>query len=463
MKLRIFGAVVLVFLTLQSCSDDEVTIPEVLEPSDIAFNQITVSNPTTQLVSDWTNLWLEIDQYAYGMRPTATSRALAYIHLAGYETAVFSIDGYISNASNLNGLTINNSERASNISLNLALNTCYSLVFDHFMYNVQADYDAKITQYRDAQEAQLVEGLSAETIVNSKSWGAYVAQQIIAYSQTDTAAESQITDPQPFSYEPPVGEGYWTYSADEERAWFPYWDQARTFIISSEETTTVAPPVAYSTEVGSEFYTQMMDVYTINNTAREDNNEDLWIAEFWSDDVEGLMTSPPGHQVSIANQLIGQYDTSPTVSLVLLLKLGFSLNDAAVSTWADKYEYMVMRPSVYIQEHIDPTYETNLYRFINWPNPSFPGYPSGHSAFASAAAGVFIDTFGNDTNFTDRSHEGRTEFRGAPRQFTSFTDMAQENGYSRIPLGVHIEMDCTEGLRLGYEVSDAVNAYNLTN
>ena len=124
---------------------------------------------------------------------------------------------------------------------------------------------------------------------------------------------------------------------------------------------------------------------------------------------------------------------------------------------------MVMRPSVYIQEHIDPTYETNLYRFINWPNPSFPGYPSGHSAFASAAAGVFIDAFGNDINFTDRSHEGRTEFRGAPRQFTSFTDMAQENGYSRIPLGVHIEMDCTEGLRLGYEVSDAVNAYNLTN
>ncbi|MDE0598709.1 MAG: phosphatase PAP2 family protein, partial [Dokdonia donghaensis] len=290
-----------------------------------------------------------------------------------------------------------------------------------------------------------------------------VAQQVIAYSQTDTAAEAQITDPQPFSYEPPVGEGYWTYSADEERAWFPYWDQARTFIISSEETTTVAPPVAYSTEVGSEFYTQMMDVYTTNNTAREDNNEDLWIAEFWSDDVEGLMTSPPGHQVSIANQLIGQYDTSPTASLVLLLKLGFSLNDAAVSTWADKYEYMVMRPSVYIQEYIDPTYETNLYRFINWPNPSFPGYPSGHSAFASAAAGVFIDAFGNDINFTDRSHEGRTEFRGAPRQFTSFTDMAQENGYSRIPLGVHIEMDCTEGLRLGYEVSDAVNAYNLTN
>ena len=30
-------------------------------------------------------------------------------------------------------------------------------------------------------------------------------------------------------------------------------------------------------------------------------------------------------------------------------------------------------------------------------------------------------------NFTDRSHEGRTEFRSSPRQFNSFSEMAEEN------------------------------------
>ena len=63
--------------------------------------------------------------------------------------------------------------------------------------------------------------------------------------------------------------------------------------------------------------------------------------------------------------------------------------------------------------------------------------------------------------FTDRSHEGRTEFRGTPRTFDSLSEMAEENAFSRIPLGVHIRMDCTEGLRLGYEISDAVNDLNL--
>ncbi|MGK0324519.1 MAG: hypothetical protein ACJAR4_002571, partial [Psychroserpens sp.] len=279
----------------------------------------------------------------------------------------------------------------------------------------------------------------------------------------DTEAEQQILNPQPFTYEPPIGDGFWTYSADEERAWFPNWESVRTFVISSAETSSVPPSIDYSETVNSSYYNQMNEVLELNNTAKEDDNENLWIAEFWSDDVEGLMLSPPGHQFSIAGQLVSQFDLDYERTLTLFLKLGFSLNDAAVSSWSDKYEYMVMRPNVYINEFIDPDYQTNLYRLVFWPNPSFPSYPSGHSTFASAAAGLFINEFGNNVDFTDITHEGRTEFRGTPRQFSSFSEMAEENAFSRIPLGVHMRMDCTEGYRLGYEISDAVNGFDLTS
>lgn len=459
----LFLSILTIALTVSCEKDDEVNTTQGIDISDLIDNPTVVSNTTTQLISDWNALWLELDQHAYGMRPTATARSLAYIHLAGYETALPDMEGYHSNNDNLELLTINAGEHASNVELKLALNTCYAIVFDHFMYNVQPEFDLKIDQFKEIKEAQLSEGLSAAVIDSSIDWGTYVAQQVIAYSQTDTEAEIQIVDPQPYEYEPATGEGYWTYSADEERAWFPYWGSVRTFVISSQETSSVTPSMDYSTSMDSPFYAEMMEVYQTNTAALEEDNDDMWVAEFWSDDVEGLMMSPPGRQISITNQLMGHYDLGFEQSLVTLLKIGFSLNDAAVSTWADKYEYMVMRPSVYIQEYIDPDFQTNLYRFINWPNPSFPGYPSGHSTFASAAAGVFINEFGNGINFTDRSHEGRTEFRGVPREFTSFTEMAEENALSRIPLGVHIRMDCTEGLRLGYEVSNAVNNYNLIN
>lgn len=445
---------VFALILLESCNPDNDTINN---PTD----DTVVSDATTQLMVEWNELWLELDRYAFGMRPNATARALAYIHLAAYETVVDDMTDFTSNTSRLQDLSIDNGLRSNTIDINIALNTCYSVVMNHFMYNVSSEMDGAIAQLETTKENALSQNVSQQVLENSRQWGNYVAQQVITYSQTDVAAEAQILEPQPLSYEPPTGEGFWTYSADPERALFPYWESVRTFVITSDETTSIAP-MAYSEDSTSNYYAQMMEVYTVNNTAKQEYNEDLWIAENWSDDVEGLMMSPPGRQVSIAVQLIIQNDLPYDASLALLLKLGFSLNDAAVSTWADKYNYMVMRPNVYIQEFIDADYETNLFRFIFWPNPSFPSYPSGHSCFASAAGGVFIDAFGDAIDFTDRSHEGRTEFRGMPRQFNTISDMVEEAAFSRIPLGVHMRIDCDEGMRLGYEISDAVNALDLS-
>lgn len=416
-------------------------------------------NPT--LANEWTDLLLENERYAAGMRPNASARALAYIYLAAYETALPAMRGYVSNTRRLQGLRINRNGRGNqNLEIELALNACFADVVDHFLINVPIEYGDNIAILENEKREELSVGVSERAVTEAEEWGSYVAQQVIAYSQTDTEAEQQILEPQPHSYEPPTGLGFWTYSADPERALFPYWERVRTFVIAPEQTTTL-PPLAYSTAPGSPYRAQMEEVYEINNEAKAEDGEQLWIAEFWSDDVDGLMLSPPARQVAITYQLTDQYSLSLAESLELYLKVGFALNDAAVSTWKYKYEHMVMRPSVYVQEFIDAGFQTNLFRLVYWPNPGFPGYPSGHSSFASAAGGIFRETFGNQTDFTDRTHEGREEFRGAPRTFTTFEQLAEENAFSRIPLGVHIRMDCTEGLRLGYEISDAVNRLGL--
>ena len=91
--------------------------------------------------------------------------------------------------------------------------------------------------------------------------------------------------------------------------------------------------------------------------------------------------------------------------------------------------------------------------------PSFPGYPSGHSTFSGVCWAVFDNFFGENYEFTDHCHEGRIECNGYPRTFTSWKQMAEEDAYSRIPLGVHIRLDCSEGLRLGKVI--ALRAVNL--
>ncbi|OEK00122.1 hypothetical protein BFP97_00700 [Roseivirga sp. 4D4] len=456
-KNQLIYLIMILAVAFQSCDnqdglDIETTVGETNEDLSLEGNE---------LARAWTDLFLELERFSAG-RPNASARATAYIYLAAYETVVPGMTDNTSNEDRLDGLRIRQSEMADEISFRLALNTCFAQVIEHFLINVTDDRTSAINALETEFENTLSTGLTEEVIEDSKAWGQYIAEQVIDYSQTDKDAEEQILEPQPTSYEPPTGEGFWTYSADPERALFPYWESVRTFVVKPKETTAV-DPITYSEDPESEYFQQMMEVYNANNAAREENGEQLWIAEFWSDDVEGLMMSPPVRQVSIANQLIEQYNLSLDESLVLFLKLGFALNDAAVAAWKYKYEFMVMRPNVFIHEFIDPDYQTNLFRLVFWPNPSFPSYPSGHSTFASAAGGLFIDTFGNATDFTDRTHEGRTEFVGTPRTYQTFEQMAYENAFSRVPLGVHMSMDCEEGLRLGYEISDAVKNLDLSS
>lgn len=466
MTIKKLGFLILLFssfLIIQSCSEDSELVEtenSVLERGGGSNGQGNGLSRDNDISTDWIDLLVSIDQYAAGMRPNSTARSLAYINLAAYETAQPAMRNHISNVGYLNGLEIDTELKADRIDYKIALNAAYASTIDHFILNLPEDQRARIAELETSKLERLSRNVSESRVEESIEWGDYVANQVIAYAATDAEGEKQILDPQPTSYIPPTGDGYWTFSAEPERALFPYWGNVRTFIVSTDETTTVAP-IAYSEDPNSAYYGEMLEVYTENNTARDEDNEQLWIAEFWSDDVEGLMFSPPMRQFSISNQLVKKFRNDLEETLVLNLKLGFSLNDAAVATWKYKYEHMVMRPSVYIQDFIDESYQTNLYRLIPWPNPTFPGYPSGHSSFASAAAGVFIDAYGSEANFTDRSHEGRTEFRSRPRKFKTFEDMAEENAFSRIPLGVHIRIDCAEGLRLGYEISDAINEYDL--
>jgi len=447
-------------LVVQACTSETEPITDFGTGLDDIATANDLSLASNAVVTEWTTLLLELERYSAG-RPNASARSMAYIYLAAYETIAPGSENYRSLDGSIRNLRIRDSERAEEVDFQIALNTAFARVVDHFLLNVPESRTSEISTLQSEVDLRLSGSYTDQLVSDSQAWGEYVALQVIEYSQTDQDAEEQILDPQPSDYEPPVGEGFWTYSAEEERALYPYWGESvRSFVIRPRETSAV-DPIAYSEDPSSEYFAQMQEVVTANDAARTEDGEQLWIAEFWSDDVEGMMMSPPARQISIANQLLEQYELNLEESMAMMVKLGFALNDAAVASWKYKYDFMVMRPNVYIHEFIDPDFQTNLFRLVFWPNPSFPSYPSGHSTFASAAGGVFIDTFGDATNFTDLTHEGRTEFRGTPRTFNTFSDMAAENAYSRIPLGVHMRMDCDEGLRLGYEIADAINNIDL--
>jgi hypothetical protein len=385
---------------------------------------------------------------------------MAYIHMGAFETVAPGMSKYRSLSNVIDDFpTPRLIYQTNKINWPIALNAYYARAHNFFLINMDEQQKYSIRALEAQQLADLRIGVAEGIVENSIKWGQDVADAIFLYSETDTEGASQVYNAQPEDYFPPAGDGLWIPTTpDFGSAMFPYWGKVRTFAAKNYDLISVPPSLPYSTSPGSLYYQDHLEVANAVNNMTYENH---WIAEFWSDDITGMTFSPPARIFAIANQIMKKEKWDLEETLHLYCKLSVAINDAAVAAWKSKYIYNTERPETYIREYIDPNFRSILGEAIGTPglNPSFPGYPSGHSTFAGVSERIFEHFFGSQYEFTDHCHYGRVEFDGTPRTYTSWKQMAEENAYSRIPLGVHVRMDCSEGLRLGNVV--AVRALSL--
>jgi len=402
----------------------------------------------------WFRLFENIDRYAPGYRPPAAARALGYIGLAAYEAAVPGMPDHFSVKKYYAGLSIPRPLEGEAYHWPTAVNAAYNTMFERFYPHIQSSDRARIRNLNRAFEDEFASQLETEVFNRSKYYGVAVATAVFEWSESDEAGHNAYLNPRPSGYVPPQGPGLWQPTKpDFSPALFPYWGQVRTFAMGPNDLLA-RPPLPWSEDPDSQIYGQAKEVQGWVNRIKA-GQDDLghWIAEFWSDDFYGVTFTPAGRWIAVANQAVDAEKLSLETAVELYAKIGMALCDAGVAVWHSKFTYNYERPIQYINRTLDPDWKTIMnhpYTGVEGLNPEFPAYPSGHSGFGGAAAAILTDIFGYNYRFTDYCHEGRTEFRSDPRSFNTFIDMAVENAYSRIPLGVHFRMDCDEGLRQGY-------------
>jgi membrane-associated phospholipid phosphatase len=189
------------------------------------------------------------------------------------------------------------------------------------------------------------------------------------------------------------------------------------------------------------------------------DHQSRWVAEFWSDDNAELTFTPAARFLAIAVQLLEQKRFNLAETVEMYAKLGMALSDCGVGIWNSKFFYNLERPVTPINRILNQNWKTICYNPLQGyvgKSPNFPAYPSGHAGFGAAGGKILADYFGMNYAFTDRCHEGRTEFLGEPRSFNGFRQMWEENAYSRIPLGVHYRMDCDAGIEMGIRSADGI-------
>ena len=434
-----------ILLLLDGCTKDDEFYNLTNPPASI--------NYSAEVIVDWYDLIKTLTQETPGFTPPVAARAFGYTGIALYEGIVIGLPNKKSLSGQLNELQLNVQTEdlnmyhwptVANAVLNQTTLYYYSNTSTERMQAILDLNLAYTTQYQLEVEPQVFEA--------SQSLAKQVADQIIAWSETDGGMDGQFNN-FPSDYVLPSSASWKPTAPNFSSPLQPYWGSNRPFLTTNVDAVQpVAPPPA-STDENSLCYERAFEVYDVVKTITP---EQIIIAQFWSDDPVTTAT-PPGHSISIANQLIVQNNSNLGEAAEIFAKLGIAISDAFISCWKTKYETLYVRPITYINENIDPAWEPIL------STPPFPEYTSGHSVQSGALAQVMISFFGENYSFTDRTHEGRTDIDGTARTFDSFIDMAEEAAISRLYGGIHYQEAIYNGLEQGYAIGRNVNNLDFGN
>jgi len=454
-------------LTLAACGSGSDSTPT--PPAENVTAAVTYWNQTAVDCSGLDHSPTDADHtFGEQVGPCRSSRAMAIVHIAAFEALNAVVGGYQSYA----GLTA--VTEPTSVSAAVA----------------QASHDALVALYPSQTNrlaGKLADELAAipagEAKTRGIALGTAAASAIIALRTGDGSAHDEPDVG--VDYIPGTGPGEWRQDpiSMHPKALGAFWSQVTPFsMTSAEQFRLVPPPALDSAEYELAYNEAKIFGGDGVNTPTLRTEDQTFAGVYWAYDGTPSLCAPPRLYNQIARQVAAQQGTSGIELARLLVLLNVAMADAGIASWESKYFYKVWRPIAGIREsdagawgpgdgnagtHGDLTFTplgapaSNLQA----PNftPPFPAYPSGHATFGGALFQTlrrFYDTDEIEFTFVSDEYNGVTlDNEGnvrpyIPRTFANFSEAEEENGQSRIYLGIHWNFDKVEGISQGNEVAD---------
>jgi len=431
----------MVFLCFISCEKDS-KFPGASGKVEIDYGHLWQTKTfSANVVVKWLDMQLDMLRVplAAGTGSQDAARALAYCGIATYESVVPGMPDYQSLANQLNQFPEMPSTEPGKayhwaVSANAALAEMNRKLFPTTSDANKLRIDSLENALKDIYAAQTDE----PTLQRSIAFGKEVAKRVSEWAIADGSANVNPL------YVPPVGDGLWESTPPNFPAAInPYASQRRLITPGVADGTALAPPPAYSTDPGSDFYAMVKDVY---DKSQQLTPEQAAMA-LYHRDAPGYPGG--GHFVAILSQVLSKAQTTLDVAALAYAKTGIASFDAITICFTIKYSVNLVRPITYIQKVMGYTSWSALFN-----TPGHPEFPSAHAVNAAAIAGMWTDVFGKDFQFTDHSYD---YIVGLPsRSYNSFDEMAKEMADSRVFAGIHYQSSVDKGRWLGEKVAQNI-------
>ncbi|MFN8611869.1 MAG: phosphatase PAP2 family protein [Vulcanimicrobiota bacterium] len=364
---------------------------------------------------------------------------------------------------------------------------------------VQAAHDTLVALY-PAQKAALDQLLFQELAQipdsldksNGVLVGQIAAQSILANRANDGSTDNIQNQPYSFGQLP----GQWRVDPlnPTQQPLGANWSAVRPFVLTSASQFRCPVPPALTSPAYTAAYNEVKAVGgdgVITPTVRTADQTEAGI--YWAYDGTPSLCAPPRLYNQIALQLATQRGLSEIGELARFLALtNLAMADAGISAWESKYFYNYWRPICGIRESDPGTGPSGLgdgnaatvgdpgwvplcapASNLQAPNftPPFPAYPSGHACFGGALFGTMRRALGTDNvpfTFVSDEFNGITRDNLGnvrplrPRSFNTLSQAEEENGQSRIYLGIHWSFDKVEGISQGEKVAEWVFTHSLS-
>ena len=271
------------------------------------------------------------------------------------------------------------------------------------------------------------------------------------------------------------------------------WRLVTPFVLTSASQFRTPPPPLLTSSAYTAAFNEVKRLGGDGFITPTQRTADQTIAGiYWGYDGSPGLGTPPRLYNQIAVQIATQRGTDVIDLSRLLALLNVGMAEAGLAAWDTKYQYDFSRPVTGIREADPGTGPTGKGdgnpSTIGDPNftplgapasnllgpnftPPFPAYPSGHAVFGATLFQTLRNFYGTDAiafsfvsdefNGVTRDNKGNIRPR-LTRSFSSLSIAEEENGQSRIYLGIHWAFDKTQGIIQGRSVANYIFANAFT-